>query len=81
MDNYKTVKAIYSDDIELLLKKTNQYYSLLSGDEKCIYCSRQLDIDNIGIIIPNKIGGQLSFSFCCNNDECLAKYRNSHKKD
>lgn len=74
--NESTLKAIYDNDLDRLLKHTKQYNDFVNGDVKCMYCGGVVNNDNISIIIPNVKDSGISLQFCCNNTECLNKYRN-----
>ena len=61
--------AVHDDDLAALLKSLNKYDDVIAGNCKCIFCQRQIDMSNLGSIIP--IESKVEFS--CNEDKCLSE--------
>ena len=76
MSNKTTqIKAVLNKDLENLLVKTGQINDFIEGYIKCMYCGKVIDYDNLSIIIPSNQEGLTTLNFCCNNPECLSKFR------
>lgn len=74
-DKTTQIKAVLNKDLENLLVKTGQINDFLGGYIKCMYCGDVINYDNLSIIIPSVQEGNIALHFCCNNPECLSKYR------
>lgn len=59
--------AVHDDDLIQLLKALKKYDDVVSGNNRCIFCQKTINISNIGSIIP--ICDKIEFS--CNDDNCL----------
>ncbi len=72
MNKKVVVKALMDKDLEKLLSQTNQLDEFQNGEIECRICHCQMNIDNVGVIIPvaeeNKA---LRLEFVCNNPNCL----------
>jgi len=74
-----TIKAVLNKDLENLLIQTNQLNEFIGGEIKCIYCGASISYDNLSIIIPSVEKDSTFLRFCCNNPDCLSKYRNENE--
>lgn len=74
-DKFKNINAILNKDLENLLIKTGQINDFLEGNIKCMYCNEIINYDNLSIILPSITGDITTLYFCCNNPECLSKFR------
>lgn len=74
-DKTTQIKAVLNKDLENLLVKTGQINDFLGGYIKCMYCEDVINYDNLSIIIPSNKEGHTTLHFCCNNPECLSKFR------
>ena len=72
------VKAILDTDLENLLKKTNFYESIVAGEIHCKNCNTIITIQNIGIVVPQKITHANSFEFYCERIDCTEKYNRNN---
>lgn len=72
------VKAILDTDLENLLKKTNQYESIIAGKIYCKNCNTVITIQNIGIVVPKKNNNENSLEFYCERIDCTEKYSKSN---
>ena len=65
------VNAVLDTDMENLLKKTNQYENIVTGQVECKNCGRIITIQNIGIIKPQKgNNNEILLEFYCDSLEC-----------
>lgn len=69
------IKAVYSNNLDNILKRVGMYEDFIHGQVHCKYCDRIIDYDNLSLIIPRKSKCDFSLDFCCNSPECLNKYR------
>ena len=74
-----TIKAVLNKDLENLLIQTNQLNEFVGGEIKCIYCGTSISYDNLSIIIPSVKDGSTCLRCCCNNPDCLSKYRSENE--
>lgn len=63
------IKAVYEDKFQLFLKNIGVYENVISGTEKCKFCSRQITLDNIISVFPESG----TIKFVCDNPECICK--------
>lgn len=77
-DKTTQIKAILNKDLENLLVQTGQINDFLGGHIKCKYCKEVITYDNLSIIIPSIQDEYATLHFCCNNPDCLSKFRNKN---
>ncbi len=63
------IKAVYEDKFQLFLKNIGVYENVISGTEKCKFCSQQITLDNIISVFPESG----TIKFVCDNPECICK--------
>jgi len=78
MKKEQKIKAVLENDIEDLLKHSNQYEKFINGELKCENCGKIMTVENIGIMIPHKIIKSMIFSFYCDDFVCIQKYHNKN---
>lgn len=66
------IKAVYEDDFQSFLKSIGVYDKVVSGSEKCKYCSQQITIDNIASVFPESG----TIKFVCDEPSCICKMNN-----
>ena len=59
--------AVHDDDLVALLKSLKRYDDIIAGNCKCIFCKKQIDISNLGAIVPV----ESIVEFSCSDDKCL----------
>ena len=59
--------AVHDDDLTTLLKSLEKYDEVIAGKCACIFCEKQIELDNIGAIVP----GDKKIVFSCNANACL----------
>ena len=66
------IKAVYEDKFQLFLQNIGVYENVVSGTEKCKFCSQPITIDNIASVFPESV----TIKFVCDNSECICKMNN-----
>lgn len=66
------IKAVYEDKFQLFLQNIGVYETVVSGTEKCKFCSQPITIDNISSVFPESG----TIKFVCDNIECICKMNN-----
>ena len=61
------VKAIYDQDLELVLANLGILDKLIAGELICAVCRCQVDLDNLGTIFPDDDEVGVS----CDKDRCI----------
>ena len=64
------IKAVYEDKFQLFLQNIGVYENVVSGTEKCKFCSQPITTDNIASVFPES--GNIKFD----NSECICKMNN-----
>lgn len=73
----EVINAVLDSEIESILMHTNYYDKIINGDMHCVCCHSTIEINNIGIIMPDSIEDEeVTLSFFCNNLDCIDKYKN-----
>ena len=63
----REIKAVWDSDLKVLLENLGVIEPLIQGDFICIVCDNNVDLDNLGAIIPD--GNQVSVT--CNDTRCV----------
>ena len=66
------IKAVYEDKFQLFLQNIGVYENVISGTEKCKFCSQPITLDNIASVFPESG----TIKFVCDNSECICKMNN-----
>lgn len=66
------IKAVYEDKFQLFLQNIGVYENVISGTEKCKFCSQPITLDNIVSVFPESG----TIKFVCDNPECICKMNN-----
>ena len=66
------IKAVYEDKFQLFLKNIGVYENVISGTEKCKFCSQLITLDNIVSVFPESG----TIKFVCDNPVCICKMNN-----
>lgn len=61
------VKAVWSSELEVLLRNLGIWEKLLLGELSCAQCGYTVDLDNLGAIIPQ----QDIVVVVCNKTPCI----------
>lgn len=69
------IKVVYDKNLDNILRQVGLYEDFVHGQLCCKYCGRVIDYKNLSLIIPKVDGDEASLEFCCNDSECLTKYR------
>lgn len=69
------IKVVYDKNLDNILRQVGLYEDFVHGQIHCKYCGRVIDYNNLSLIIPKVDDGEATLEFCCNNPECLTKYR------
>jgi hypothetical protein len=73
------VNAILDIDMEDLLRRANQYDSIIAGNVVCENCGTIITIQNIGIIKPQKnTNNEILLEFYCDRLDCTQNYTNDN---
>ncbi len=76
MKKKETIAAVLGEDMLKLLIAINKYDSLLEGKLLCSKCGKQLDENNLFVIIPKT---KTEFEFICNDPGCFESFVKSEK--
>lgn len=66
------IKAVYEDKFQLFLQNIGVYENVISGTEKCKFCSKPITLDNIVSVFPESG----TIKFVCDNPVCICKMNN-----
>lgn len=66
------IKAVYEDKFQLFLQNIGVYENVISGTEKCKFCSQLITLDNIVSVFPESG----TIKFVCDNPVCICKMNN-----
>ncbi len=66
------IKAVYEDKFLSFLQNIGVYENVISGTEKCKFCSQAITLDNIAAVFPESG----TIKFVCNNPGCTCKMNN-----
>lgn len=72
------VNAVLDSDLEHLLQKTGEYERIIEGHVRCKNCDSVINIQNIGIIVPNLEDDKIPFIFYCERIDCTQKYQSDY---
>lgn len=65
------IKAMMDSDLEKLLIQVGDYDNFIEGQIKCQNCGKIINEDNLALIVPVKVNGQIQLSYICDNSDCL----------
>lgn len=66
------MKAIIDEQLEGILTKLGVWEEFCKGTIKCSRCKRVIDINNIGLFIPQRgEDGNRKLVFYCNDPDCI----------
>lgn len=72
------MKAIIDEQLEEILTKLGVWEDFCKGTITCSKCKRVIDINNLGIFIPQRgKGGIRQLVFYCNDPKCINDVLNS----
>lgn len=61
------LSAVWDDDIQELLGSLGVLQDVTLGNARCVVCGRQVDIDNLGAVMPTP----QSADFACDDANCV----------
>ena len=67
----KNLNAIFSEDLEKLLNKFNEYSEIESGNRFCCICGSLITLSNIQLLIPHN---NKPLEYVCNSTNCVERY-------
>lgn len=64
------IKAVHEDDLDTLLESLGLAQGIADGKYPCMYCEKQISIENLwGISYKGK-----QLQFICSNHECISSF-------
>lgn len=60
------IQAVHDDDLQILLESLGVFEQVQNGTEKCAYCGKAINLENLQCIFPDNN----EINFCCTEDSC-----------
>ena len=78
MKKKETIAVVLDEELIDFLKAIDMYDSLLEGKLSCSKCRRQIDENNLLVIIPKKNN---QIEFICDEPACLESFNRGERPD
>lgn len=65
------IRAMMNSDLEKLLIQVGDYDKFLEGELHCHACGRDLNVDNISMVLPVREDGKMALRYFCDNSDCM----------
>lgn len=65
------ISAVMDTKLAKILIQTGQYGDFISGEIKCANCGKIITPDNVSMLLPFNLNGEVKLKFYCDSMDCL----------